>query len=461
MAAPGRTIDPHRLTLLQGLIRSLPAASLRALETALGLSKDAALAGVRDLIAVEMESRQVRDAVFQPFLPLFEVRQDGLEGVRFPRRFLSNIWNGLAAREADLFREAFATLRALRSEDPTPVVFFRLTKAGADLCRAEPEAVAGSAPEARSEAVELARYFDLHRIIRQTLSRMPEFMGRIDAEKAAALRVLFKDAAEFEDESGCRFLELIFANLEDGGQIIKFMATVADRPKDRFLAESELAVFGERILAHIEARVAALRQEMGTRTRPCEDMGLAAQHVAQALAQLQSFEHYVELARDGPWGRRVAAAHKEVAALVEQVMAGADKQLAQILPMRSERVHGRLKRETPDLDAEVAPARLEQALQVMNFIRQARVIAVSGGFSSLHAKTTQALEAYMDDWFGHLLSDANSGDLSDVDRAAEAFERVAGLMAALCGEDKARTARRRVAASELFKPRSGANGDAA
>jgi hypothetical protein len=37
---------------------------------------------------------------------------------------------------------------------------------------------------------------------------------------------------------------------------------------------------------------------------------------------------------------------------------------------------------------------------------------------------------------------------------------VAELMAALCGDDKAKTARRRVAASELFKPKS-MTGDAA
>jgi hypothetical protein len=125
-----------------------------------------------------------------------------------------------------------------------------------------------------------------------------------------------------------------------------------------------------------------------------------------------------------------------------------------------ERIHGRMKREVADLDTAVPPERVEQMRQVLIFIREARQIAASGGFSSLHAKVTQTLEAAMDDWFGQLLSDANSGDLNDAECAGEAFERVAELMAALCGDDKAKTARRRVAASELFKPKS-MTGDAA
>jgi hypothetical protein len=114
-----------------------------------------------------------------------------------------------------------------------------------------------------------------------------------------------------------------------------------------------------------------------------------------------------------------------------------------------------MKREAPDLSA-VTPERLEQTRQILAFIGQARAIAASGGFASLHAKTLEALETQMDAWFGSLLADANSGDLSDVELASEAFERVTGLMQALCGGEKAKTARRRVAASELYRPRANA-----
>jgi hypothetical protein len=256
----------------------------------------------------------------------------------------------------------------------------------------------------------------------------------------------------------------VFANLDDGGQIIKLMATVADRPKDRFLAESELADFGERILAQIEARVAALRRDMGGPNKGGRgkdkrdgdaDMAQAGQQIARALSQLQMFEQYIELARDGPWGRRVAAAHQEIAGLVEQVLSGAERRLAQALPTRSERIHGRMKRESPDL-APVEAEPLERARQTLSFIGQARAIAASGGFASQHAKTVQLLEAQMDEWFGSLLTDANSGELTDAEAASEAFERVTGLMQALCGAEKAKTARRRVAASELFRPRAAA-----
>ncbi len=63
---------------------------------------------------------------------------------------------------------------------------------------------------------------------------------------------MFKDACAINSEGGYRFIESLFANLDDGAQVVKFVATVSDRPNDRFLAQSELADFGERILAMIE-----------------------------------------------------------------------------------------------------------------------------------------------------------------------------------------------------------------
>lgn len=452
MGAAARQIDESRLLLLKGLVRSLPASSLRSLDVALGLTNDEPLALVHAMISSELERRYIFEVVFQPFLRLFEPRSDGLKSVQFPHRFLLSLWNAIETREPDLYREAFGLVRGLRADDPTPVAFFRLVKTGIDLCQETPQTIAGSDDAAAAaDVTELGRYLELHRIIRQTLARMSDFLGRIDAEKAAALRVMFKDAAELDASSGYRYLELVFANIDDASQIIKIMATLADRPKDRFLAESEMASFGERLLDQIEARVKELKLFMGNRHKPCEDLSQASAHIAQALGQLHAFEQYIELSRDGPWGKRVAAAHKEIAGMVEQVLNGAEKELLQVLPMRSERIHGRMKREVPDLDLTIDEARMTQVRHTLAFIRDARQVATAGGFTTLHTRIVQTLETRMDEWFGLLLSDANSGDLTDRDRANEAFERVTDLMGLLCGDEKAKTARRRVAASELFR----------
>lgn len=452
-------IADKRLNLIRSLLRTLPQASLRSLEHALGMSRDEALVEVRDLISLELEYVYVKEAVFAPFLCLFQSRQDGLQGVRFQPWLLDNLWRALEAREPELYKQSRYAVRGLRAEDPTPVVFFRLVNASAAICREcpgevlPPRATAGDA----EEVAEFANYLDLHRILRGTLSRLHEFMGRIDADRATAMRLMFRDAGAANPEGGYRFMECLFANLDDGAQIVKFIATVSDRPNDRFLASSELAGFGERILDRIDDGMATLKQLMGTRHRPCEDLNAAGAQMARCLSQMQAFETYIELSRDGPWGKRIADSHKAIAEMVENQLKSAEKLLGEALPTRQERVYGRVKKDVPRLEKPAKPESVERARQTLTFARNMRNAAQSGGFAALHAKTVQTCEAMLDEYFESLLGIANGGEPFDADALMACFEVVTDLMDALCGEEKAQTARRRVASSDINKPQKPAS----
>ncbi len=444
-------IADKRLVLLKGLIKTLPQASLRSLELALGLTKEEALIEVRELISVELEFRYAKAAVFAPYLPLFETRQDGLNAVEFPKWLLDNLWRALESHEPELYQQSRFALRGLRADDPTPVVFFRLVTSAAAICRDHPGDVL---PKTQSrgdaeEVAEFANYLDLHRIVRNVLAKLPDFLGRIDAEKAAALRLMFKDACAISDEGGMRFMEVIFSNLEDGAQIIKFIATVSDRPNDRFLAESELADFGERILERIEEGIVDLKAALGGKGDAQEGAGL---RVAQSVAQLQSFGHYIELSRDGPWSKRVAEASKQIAGLVESRLKGAERIFEDTLVMRSERVYGRVKKDVPKMDKYPTPEVVDRARNCAAFICEVRTTANAGGFATLHTKTVQALEAQLDAYFEALLDIANGEDPFDTEQVMSFFELVTDLMEALCGEEKAVVARRRVASSNVMNP---------
>ncbi len=454
-------IAEKRLILLKGLVKTLPQGSLRSLELALGVTKDEALVEVRDIVSIELEFRYSKEAVFSPYMPLFETRTDGLNAVEFPNWLLDNLWRALEVHETELYQQSRYAMRGLRAEDPTPVVFFRLVTAGAALLREHPGEILPKKPAKgdAEEVVEFAHYLDLHRIIRTALSRLPEFMGRIDAEKAAALRLMFKDACAISDEGGYRFMETIFANLDEGAQIIKFIATVSDRPSDRFLAESELADFGERFLEWIEEGLADLKAFMsgkGSGNKSAHDNSAdtssAGECVARSLNQLQSFAHYIELSRDGPWGKRVAAAHKQIADLVEAELKGAEKLFDEVLVMRSERIYGRVKREVPRLDKFPKPELILRAHNSAAFIREVRNTANAGGFATLHTKTILALETAMDNYFTALLDVANGEDPFETDQLMTYFELVTDLMEALCGEEKAVVARRRIASSNVQRP---------
>ncbi len=447
-------IADKRLNLVKSFIKTLPRASLRSLELALGLTHDAALVEVRELISLEIEFRYVREAIFEPFMPLFQAREDGLEGVRFAPWILDRLWAALENREPELYKQSRYALRGLRTEDPTPVVFFRMVSAGALICREYPEEVMrpGASQGDSDEVAEFANYLDLHRLLRVVIHKLPGFMSRIDAEKAAALRLMFRDACAIHAEGGYRFLEALFANLDDGSQIVKFVVTVSDRAGDRFLAQSELANFGERILDHIEAQLRDLKRFMGSRHKLCEDLGLAGQRITQSLSQLQSFEHYVELSRDGPWGKRIADAHRMIAEMVEGQLRGVERLLEDVLPIRSERVYGRVKKEVPRLDLPADDV-IQRARQALAFMRSVRNTAVTGGFAALHNRTVQALETMLDTYFEELLAIANGPEPFDPETVMTFFELVTDQMEALCGEDKAHQARRRVASSDLMKPR--------
>jgi hypothetical protein len=450
------SISESRLYLVKGLIRTLPTASLRSLELALGLTREAPLVEVRDLIATELEFRHVKEAVFAPFLPLFQRREDNINGVEFETWILDNIWASLEVRESEIYQQARYALRGWRDEDPVPVPFFRLVTAGAAICREHPEDIMRAKPrkDDAAEIAEFANYLDMHRILRTALARLPDFMGRIDAEKAAALRLMFKDACALDEESGYRFLEVLFANLQDGAQIIKFVATVSDRPNDRFLASSELADFGERILDIIDERLQDLKALLGGKNKGDGDLNSAGARVSACLGQLQSFEHYIELSRDGPWGKRVADAHKVIAELVEGQLKTAERILGDALPMKTERIYGRMKREVPRYEQPVKPEIIERAKCVLAFVRDIRATASAGGYAAMHAKTMQGLEAAMDVYFEELLNLANGEDPIDADKAMAAFETVTDLMETLCGEEKSQVSRRRVASSDLYKPRA-------
>lgn len=447
-------IAEKRKILLRGLVRSLPQASLRSLEMALGLSNESKMVAVRDLIAAEMEFRYACRAVFAPFMPLFEARTDGLNGVTFPTWIINTLWSALESREPALQDEARHALRYLRTEDPTPVVFFRLVAAGAEICRMEPDLLLrkSATDEERKLVTEFGHYLALHRISRQFLGRLNDFMSRIDADKAAALRIMFKDASDLDNESGARFMEIIFANLDDGAQIVKFVATVSDHAKDRFLAESELADFGVRILDRIEADLAELKALMGNKGRAGEDPCKTGTRIANCLSQLQVFVQYIELTRSGPWGKRVTEAQQVVAGLVEHQLKGTEKALDKVLPTRTERIHGRMKKEVPDYGQVPDESLLASARSALRFVRQMRNISNAGGFASLQGKTTEACEIRLDVYFSDMLAIANGDEAFDREQLMDGFERVTDLMEALRGEEKAQVARRRVASSDLMNP---------
>jgi hypothetical protein len=447
-------IPPQKLSLVKGLVKTMPIGALRTLDKALALSRDAKMKQVRGLVLLELEARHVRDLVFEPYLALFQPREDGLDAEVFPNWLLNNLWRELQTNEVQLCGEAGMAARSLRDDDPTPVPFFRLVTAGARILRDDPLSVVPKGHDERDlrEISEFANYLDLHRLLRQYLNRLPDWMGRIDAEKAATLRLWYKDACAFSEDAGVRFIEAIFANMDDGAMIIKIIATVADRPNDRFLAESELADFGERILLLAEERTDTFKRLMNSKSKDLGFMATAGADISRCLMALSGLEQYIELARDGPWGKRVAAAHKTIAELVEGRLKTAAGLIQGALPMKSEKVSGRVRKDYPDVRTPMDEAATTNAKAILTFLKDIKHTAANGGYASLLTKTVQEVEMVIDGYMDDLISIANHDAGLDVDAVMTLFEGVIDLIDTLFGEERAVLARRRVASSDLLNP---------
>jgi hypothetical protein len=446
-------ISAQRLALVQGLVKTLPLKSLRLLEGSLSLTNDPAFVEVRQLLTAELDSHYVKSEVFKPFLPLFTPRNDEIDVVIFPNWILNGLWRNLKEREIQLCNEARVILRGLKADDPTPVVFFRLVSAAAEIARHEPLLILPKgADEADQDLVsEFAHYLDLHRLLRGALVRLPDWLARIDTEKATSIKLMFKDATKLSEASGHRLMEVLFAHLEDPVTILKFVVTVSDRGSDRYLSETEMADFGERLLEEAEAKAKTIETLLKRRLKETHQLSEASELITGCLSLMLGIEQTVELTRDGPWNKRIAAIHKTIASHVEDRLREIEKLVTAALPTKSERVHGRVAREMPRLEG-ASEEVFSHAQNTLAFLTHLKPSANQGGYGSLMTKVLQAVEQIMDRYFDNALSVATAPDPFNADQLMQVFERVTDLMEVVFGPEKAGIARRRVAATNLFDP---------
>lgn len=444
-------LPEHKRALIRQLVRAMPVRALLSLERALGLTEDVLLGDVHDIVSMELEKHDIKAMIFRPYMPMFEGRDDGLSGVQFPVWVLDNLWKALEAHEAALFARLQTAMRGFSQSDPIPPVFTELVEVSAQMLRQRPELVLPEGYDADDQALmaEFAAYLDIYHTAREALRKMPEWLGRLTADKAVAIRILFKDAGRLVEDGGLRWLEVVFANLEDGADIMAFVGIASDRANDRFLSQSELAVFGERVLDAAEVAQRRLMPLIRTTDRLAE----AAEMALQALHLTQTTEASIELTRDGVWGQRVARIRQAVAAQVEAQIERLQPAIERALPMKAERHHGRVVGATPIVGV-VPEAAMTEVLALTGFCNHIRTGAAQGGYAVRLSQCVETGEAYLESWLEAALELYLQADTPQRALISGQLEALVCLTGALCGTQKAQLARRRVASlgsAELSK----------
>ncbi|WP_140985973.1 hypothetical protein [Asticcacaulis tiandongensis] len=435
-------LPEHKRVLIRQVVKAMPVQVLLSLERALGLTEDALLGDVHDIVSLELESHDIKAMIFRPFMPMFERREDGLSGVHFPVWVLDNLWKALERHQTALFARLHITMRGFSQSDPVPPVFTELVDASAQMLRQRPELMLPEGHDADDQALiaEFAAYLDIYHTAREAIRKMPEWLGRLTADKAVAIRILFKDAGRLAEDGGLRWLEVVFANLEDGADIMAFVGIASDRANDRFLSQSELAVFGERVLEAAEGAQRRLMPLIRTPDRLAE----AAEMALQALHLTQTMETAIELTRDGPWGQRVARIRQAVAAQVESQIERLQPAIERALPTKAERHHGRVVGATPIVGAVSEPA-MAEVLGVTGFCHHIGAGAAQGGYAVRLNQCIEAGEAYLEAYLEAALALYADADADQQAVISAQLEALICLTGALCGTPKANLARRRVA----------------
>jgi hypothetical protein len=310
------------LGLIRTLVERAPDRVLRDLEGALGGPMGGgALMAVRGMVEGEASDRRARDLIFFPIKPLFGPRPDGVTQLCFPIGTFARLWRAIKIAAPE--QAAAAAFARQEQDGPSPPEWDALCSIAADALRAREhpefvglaEALDANAADGTSQLVGC---LDLIPLARTALVRAPEWLQRMTEERAATVRLTYKDAVAIAEDGGPRLLEIIFAHLSEPWVILRLLGAVMGRPADNYISSSELAGFGLRLLDEIDRRLDMLRTfDLDGGEEGAES---ASKNLAFSTAIADEFEQALNLAKEGPWGARLGRQKAACAKLVEGVL---------------------------------------------------------------------------------------------------------------------------------------------
>jgi hypothetical protein len=441
-------INDSKAELVRSLIEQAPDSAIRRLLLALSADggHDDGLNRVQLMVEAEAGDRQARNFAFAPIAPLC-APPGPFTGLSFPPRALTLIWRAVKQEAGPLTDAARSLAYDWRTLESSPEVFDRLCALAAQGLRDRhgPFAAAAAAADQGGGAETLAACLDIAAVARRALEQMPEWLGRMSSDKSARLRLAYRDAVAVSDDAGPRFFEMLAAHLTEPWLILRVISGIMDRPNEAYLAGSELGGFAERVLADIDRQldiIAAFRPAAGRQAAHA-----AASAVHRMTVEAAELEQSVHLAPDGPWGRRLAKQKQDIAAIIDGHLKGADRAVAQALPLQTVRIGPRVLRGVPRLTHPPDDEMVARAETVLAFMAAIRPSAAAGGFASTRAKALEEVEARLDDYVQHVLDDIRADDGVDPDRARAFLEVAARLCGLARDEEAAKIIRRRAAAA--------------
>lgn len=441
-------LSEAKLGIVGRLIEQAPDNAVRNLLRALAADgpHDESLTRVQQLLERETAERNARNTSLAPIVAVCGP-PGPLSGLRFPPRTLALLWRALKAEAPGEVEAARTHLAAWRGGAAASDIYDRLCSRaalGLRLTGGPYEAAAAAADEA-SGRVALAGCLDISILTRYALEQLPEWLGRMNGEKAAKLRLTYRDVSAVSEDAGPRFFEMLAAQLSEPWLILRVIAGVMDHPNEAYVSGSELGGFGDRVLDDIDRRLGELAAFDPAAGRKAAHAAARALHLA--TAEIAEIEQAVQLAATGTWGRRVAQQKKKLAETIEAMLHTVDRTIAGALPVQTVRMGPRTAKGVPRLSDDPDAKQVERAATLLTFVSEIRTSAPAGGFASTRAKVLEALAIRLDTYVEDVLADIHADDGVDLARA-RAFLEIAAEFCGLSRDEKAaQIVRRRAAAA--------------
>src|ERR1700761_6041178 len=203
-------LSETKLDLIGRLIAQAPDVVVRNLLLTLAADgpHDDSLTRVQQLLEIETGDRNARNTAFAPIAPLCAA-PGPFSGPWFPARTLTLIWKTLKQEAPRDVEAARAHLDVWRTDSPAALDLLCAKAArGLRLTGGPFEAVALAADEGSGRDV-LAGCLEIAPLTRFGLSQLPDWLGRMNSEKAAKLRLTYRDVSAVADDAGPRFFEML------------------------------------------------------------------------------------------------------------------------------------------------------------------------------------------------------------------------------------------------------------
>jgi len=441
-------LSERKIEIVRTLVEQAPDRVVGSLRQALAeTGEESALGGVKRLVEAEAADRTLRNTVLQPIAPMCVAGGDHRDVLTFPSRALALIWRALKTTEAEAVEKLRADeyFEAHKLADAQDQLVAAAAAGLGERTHPDYAAAAELADRGRDDgARQLIAALEIGPVVRRTVQRMPEWIARPGGDTTAGARLAYKDAVAIADDAGPLFFRMLAAQMAQPWMVMRIISAVMDKPTERYLRDSELADFGEKLLADIDASIgaiAAMKAEEGPAA------GRAAARLAELVVhQIMEMEGSVELPRDQGWGLRVVKQRASLAGVVEARLKEGERSTIEALPMFAPR-NQRVRHPVPRLSAPPEERWVTQATTLLAFSEELRTTANYGGFSTARNKMVEKLGEYIDHYVESVVDLLHTDDVEDRAIAAAFLGCAADFSLLLRGDKASDLIRRRAHAA--------------